>query len=357
MNKKLLYHIILFVILSLWVSSVKGQCTVTIPYSSGATYQAAQGQSFKATCSGTLNKVGFYTSSNTSSGLTLSIYSGNSVSAGDILGSVSGQSLGISSAASDFQFIDVSSENISITSGDTYTVYFSAGSPYPTINVDNSNPYSDGNYWNSATSYSGFDLRMEVDISAVLPVELVFFTGQLNEDNIKLNWKTATEVNNFGFEIERCETQDVRSETWEKIGFLNGHGNSHSPKTYYFVDANPPIGKVFYRLKQIDFDGAYEYSDVVEVINNSTYYFELSQNYPNPFNPSTVISFSLPETAKAKLIIFDMLGREIGELINKELAAGNHKIYFDGSNLTSGIYFYRLETANYNQTRKFILMK
>jgi len=195
---------------------------------------------------------------------------------------------------------------------------------------------------------------------APLPVQLTSFTAGLYENKIKLNWSTATEVNNYGFDIERCVAQISNlCNNWEKIGFVQGHGNSNSPKDYSFVDANPPAGKVLYKLKQIDFDGAFEYSKAVEVNVETPQEFRLAQNYPNPFNPSTVISYQLPMDGNVTLKVYDMLGKEVTTLVNEFQRAGSYNYQFSINNLqlSSGVYYYRLQSGNFVETKKFIVMK
>ncbi len=144
---------------------------------------------------------------------------------------------------------------------------------------------------------------------------------------------------------------------WENIGFVVGHGNSNSPKTYSFTDDSPLGGSKFqYRLKQIDTDGKYEYSDEIEVeIIPSK--FALYQNYPNPFNPSTKIKYQIPEVSFVTLKVYDVLGKEVAALVNEEKQAGNYEVEFNAINLPSGIYFYRLQTGNFVATKKMVLMK
>jgi hypothetical protein len=195
---------------------------------------------------------------------------------------------------------------------------------------------------------------------APLPVQLTSFTAGLYENKIKLNWSTATEVNNYGFDIERCVAQISNlCNNWEKIGFVQGHGNSNSPKDYSFVDAYPPAGKVLYKLKQIDFDGAFEYSKAVEVNVETPQEFRLAQNYPNPFNPSTVISYQLPMDGNVTLKVYDMLGKEVTTLVNEFQRAASYNYQFSINNLqlSSGVYYYRLQSGNFVETKKFIVMK
>ncbi len=228
------------------------------------------------------------------------------------------------------------------------------------------------------------------------PVELVSFSAKVINNAVKLYWQTATEVNNYGFEIEKKNCNDEA--VWEKIGFVNGAGNSNSPKEYSFYDENINSGKFIYRLKQIDLDGIYEYSKTVEVFVAPPQNFELAQNYPNPFNPTTTISYVIvnPDGIGVKqstgnsafannstvrlgrshaplrfarndgvvhvsLKVYDALGREVATLVNEKQVPGKYSVQFDARSavgeLSSGIYFYTLRAGNFGQTRKMILMK
>jgi hypothetical protein len=190
-----------------------------------------------------------------------------------------------------------------------------------------------------------------------LPVELKSFTATTIGSKVRLNWNTATEINNYGFEIERAKTSNYSLLLWEKIGFINGNGNSNSPKSYTFIDDNVSSEKYSYRLKQIDNDGQFEYSSPVQIDLGSLSTFSLHQNYPNPFNPSTTIQFSLPAALNVKIIIFNLLGQEIQTLVNETKEAGIHEIIFDAQNLNSGVYLYKIEAGSYIQTRKMTLIK
>jgi hypothetical protein len=141
------------------------------------------------------------------------------------------------------------------------------------------------------------------------------------------------------------------------IGFVQGNGNSNSPKDYSFVDKNISGGKYSYRLKQIDTDGQFEYSKVIEVDLGSPAKYELSQNYPNPFNPVTTIRFMLPQPGKVRLILYNTLGEKAAELVNEFKDAGVHTINFNASELNSGVYIYKLESNGFAQARKMILIK
>ena len=192
-----------------------------------------------------------------------------------------------------------------------------------------------------------------------LPVELSSFTASTIGSTVKLIWRTETEVNNYGFEVERKVLGlQLPVSSWEKIGLVNGNGNSNSPKNYSFTDSNPIGGSKFqYRLKQIDNDGQYEYSKAIEVNLEAPKKFELSQNYPNPFNPVTTIRYNIPEAANVKLTLFNILGQEIRTLVNEFKESGVQTVNFDASELNSGMYIYKLESGTAVQTRKMILLK
>ena len=205
-----------------------------------------------------------------------------------------------------------------------------------------------------------------ITCNGVLPVELTSFTAALSGEAVSLKWNTATEVNNYGFSIERSTTPSnpppyqgggQGGGPWETLGFVKGNGNSYSPKDYAFTDPNPPVGTVVYRLKQVDIDGAFKYSGEVEVKVEVPAKFALEQNYPNPFNPTTTIRYSLPEESRVIIKVYNMLGAEVATLMNENKAAGNHQIEFDGSKLASGTYVYKIQTGKYSASKKFLLLK
>jgi photosystem II stability/assembly factor-like uncharacterized protein len=209
-------------------------------------------------------------------------------------------------------------------------------------------------------------------INGGLPVELVSFTAEVKENTVILNWETATELNNNGFEILRRVYPSERGEIsddsdWNKIGYVPGHGTTTEPQSYFFTDEPLSPANYEYRLKQIDFDGTYEYSEIVMVEVEIPNKFVLQQNYPNPFNPSTNIKFTIPvvETGHApsvQLKVYDVLGNEVVTLINKEMQAGSYEVEFsatgrDDHTLPSGIYFYKLKAGSFVETKKMVLMK
>jgi len=201
--------------------------------------------------------------------------------------------------------------------------------------------------------YNNKPYKMKITADNVLPVELISFTLQKRGQTNDLMWVTATEVNNYGFEIEKSSDKTE----WLNIGFVKGHGNSNSPKEYVFSDYDTPLyNKVYYRLKQIDTDGKYQYSKIIES-ENLPAIFSLSQNFPNPFNPTTTIKFSLPQAEFVTIKVFDILGNEVEILANKVFEAGEHSLTWNAKNLSSGIYFYNLSSDKYNETKKMILLR
>lgn len=185
-----------------------------------------------------------------------------------------------------------------------------------------------------------------------LPVELVSFSGMRTEEGVKLLWKTATEINNYGFEIERS----TNGSDWTKTGFVEGHNNSNSPRYYEYIDKTKEAGKLYYRLKQIDNDGTTEYSNTIEIRENIPSGFNLDQNYPNPFNPATRISYTLPESGHVALRVFDMIGSEVATLLNGVSEAGRHEVEFIPNGLAAGNYIYRLSWNGFNLSGKMVYL-
>jgi hypothetical protein len=193
-----------------------------------------------------------------------------------------------------------------------------------------------------------------------MPIELTSFTGNVgNKRDITLNWNTATETNNKGFDIER---KTITTETWSKVGYIDGKGTTTTPTSYRYEDRNLNTGKYNYRLKQMDYNGNFKYYDLnglIEVGVPNKY--DLSQNYPNPFNPTTKIDFDLPFDSKVSMKLFDMSGREVMTLVNDQRTAGYYTVTFNMSNFSSGAYFYRINAEgsgqNYVMTKKMMLIK
>ncbi|GAB1441454.1 hypothetical protein MASR2M39_02880 [Ignavibacteriales bacterium] len=189
-----------------------------------------------------------------------------------------------------------------------------------------------------------------------VPVELTGFYATVSDGEVILSWSTATELNNARFELER-RTASL-TDDWTKVSEVEGHGTTTIQRRYMLTDKPAATGVYLYRLKQIDYDGKFEYSNTIEVTTETPMEFSLSQNYPNPFNPSTSIAFSLMEQAEVNLAVFDITGREVTNIIeNKVLPAGNHSIEFNASNLNSGVYLYRLKAGSKSLTKKLTLLK
>jgi hypothetical protein len=192
------------------------------------------------------------------------------------------------------------------------------------------------------------------DTTGTIPVELLSFSASIVANVVTLNWSTATELNNHGFEIERSSDRI----NWINIGFREGHGTTSEPQHYSYSDELSDIvsSKLYYRLKQIDFNGSFEYSDIVEVeIVPSV--FSLLQNYPNPFNPSTKIIYSIPQSSNVVVKVFDVLGNEVTTLVNEQKQTGTYELTWNGENLPSGIYFYQLQAGDFIETKKMVLLR
>jgi hypothetical protein len=191
-----------------------------------------------------------------------------------------------------------------------------------------------------------------LDANNVIPVELTSFSALVTGNDVKLLWETASELNNSGFSIER----KYSNSEYLEVGFVPGFGTTTEPKSYSFVDSKLEGGSYTYRLKQIDFDGSFTYSNEIEVEVAAPATFSLDQNYPNPFNPSTTISFTIPKSF-VTLKVFDVLGNEVATLANEEKPAGTYQVSFDASLLSSGVYLYKIQAGDIVQTRKMLLLK
>ena len=187
----------------------------------------------------------------------------------------------------------------------------------------------------------------------VVPVEMTSFTFNVSGNNVNLNWNTATETNNRGFEVQRR----TLSETFKTIGFVNGSGTTTQPQSYSFTDSKLEAGTYIYRLNQVDFDGSSYASDELSIVINKSFSYALEQNYPNPFNPTTLISYSVPERGNVSLVVYDLLGRQVASLVNEVKEPGSYKVNFNASNLPSGIYTYSIKSGNFVQTKKMMLLK
>jgi hypothetical protein len=188
----------------------------------------------------------------------------------------------------------------------------------------------------------------------VVPVELTSFSYVILEGKIKLEWQTATELNNLGFEIQKLSNEFSE---WYTIGFVRGNGTTSDITDYSFIDDNPLLEKNKYRLKQVDYDGAYKFSEEITVEYTIPSSFKLGQNFPNPFNPTTSIRYEISSTQFVTLEVYDVLGREVATLVNEEKPAGTYKVDFNASSLSSGVYIYTLKVNGVTISRQMILLK
>ncbi len=227
---------------------------------------------------------------------------------------------------------------------------------------------------NSGTNFSLYDVFLTDEFNAYavgdnglilknsdnVPVELTSFTYTLNGSLLNLKWETASEINNYGFDIERTVSSSLKG-GWEKVGFVEGKGTTTEKQIYTFTDdlnkVNIP-GKIYYRLKQIDFDGTFEYSDVIEVdYNPGSVSYSLHQNYPNPFNPVTKIRFSIPTSSHVSIKVYDINGKEVITLIDEFKPHGIYEITLDASGLSSGVYIYKMNAGDFYDAKSFLLLK
>jgi photosystem II stability/assembly factor-like uncharacterized protein len=186
-----------------------------------------------------------------------------------------------------------------------------------------------------------------------VPVELTSFSAAVAGKNVTLNWATATEINNSGFEVQRKSTAG----DFVSVTFIKGQGTTQEAQAYSYVDKNVESGNYSYRLKQIDLDGKAKFSSIVEVEVKVPNKFELSQNYPNPFNPTTTISYEVAKETNVSLKVYDVIGNEIATLVNETKPAGAYQVVFDASKLSNGVYLYKIQAGNFTATKKLILMK
>jgi uncharacterized protein (TIGR02145 family) len=188
---------------------------------------------------------------------------------------------------------------------------------------------------------------------SALPVELTSFTVLANDNYIKLEWKTATEMNTFQFEIEK----KFHNNSWIKITTIVASGNSNLPRNYSYIDRNVNPGQYSYRLKIVDINGSFKYSTIVNTEIKSPTKYELGNAYPNPFNPTTIINYQIPTNTLVSIKLFDALGREVTTLVSEVKPAGSYEVTLNGRNLASGIYYYQMKAGNFIETKKISLLK
>jgi len=206
-------------------------------------------------------------------------------------------------------------------------------------------------------SVDGISASMEW--SGALPVELSSFSSSVSGNQVDLFWSTISEINNYGFDIERKEIGANMHGKWNKVGFVNGYGTIQHQKDYYFNDNFVKTGTYNYRIKQIDYNGNFEYFELAdEVVIAVPDKPELSQNFPNPFNPVTLINYQINGSSKVNLKVYDNSGKDVAVLVNEYQTAGSYSVRFNGENLSSGIYFYVLEIGGVRfETKSMVLLR
>jgi len=246
------------------------------------------------------------------------------------------------------------------------------GDAYLTIVNSVSHPnesfYWDGSQWQDMYNYedppwpagtANLCIKALTLDESNIPVELTSFTATKFGSVVQLSWTTATETNNLQFEIERKLINNEITSDWTLIGYVEGKGSTTEPQQYIYSDKidNITATGIQYRLKQLDFNGEFTYSDVVTIDEIASFEFRLEQNYPNPFNPSTRIKYAITNKQFVSLKVYDVLGNEVTALVNEEQTTGSYEVEFNANQLSAGVYYYTLLTDGFVQTKKMILLK
>jgi hypothetical protein len=200
----------------------------------------------------------------------------------------------------------------------------------------------------------GGNIILRNNYNSGIPVELYSFNAAHNDNNVLLTWQTATETNNKGFEVQRKSASDE----YLILGYLKGYGTTTISHNYNYSDKDVPSGNYTYRLRQIDYNGSFEYSKEIDVqVTEIPKEFSLEQNFPNPFNPATTIKFSVPEEQIVEIKIFDVLGNEVAGIIKELFTPGSYEREWNAGKISSGVYYLRMTAGEFNKTRKMILIK
>lgn len=212
--------------------------------------------------------------------------------------------------------------------------------------------------WINCMLDSGFAVtkdssEISVYNASIIPVRLTSFSADVDDGVVALNWKTSTETNNIGFQVERSND----GATFDQIAFVPGFGTTTESQTYSYIDAASTYKENYYRLKQLDMNGSHSYSNIIKVDLNPPGKFFIGQNYPNPFNPITKIKFAIPKESFVNLSVFNTTGELISTLVAKSLKPGFYEFNFDGCNIPSGVYLYKIEAGDYTNAKKMILIK
>jgi len=215
------------------------------------------------------------------------------------------------------------------------------------------------NSFNAPNNNLGFavgstGLILKYEDTTYVPVELISFSVKSNKGLIELKWTTATETNNRGFEILRS----TDNENWNIVGFITGNGTTTILHSYQYTDEVKITGNYYYKLKQVDYNGEFDYSPTIEVRLVQPSDFTLYQNFPNPFNPNTNITFEIPFQIEVKIILYDVTGQEIKTITNQKYEAGFHSVVLNADDLSSGVYLYRMTTlSGYTAVKKLTIIK
>ena len=250
---------------------------------------------------------------------------------------------------------------VEVTIDNGVTWHYNLLSQFPDYYFTKSKLIDESHWYITGTQFAQMGFVLFTDNSGGVPVELTSFTADVKNQEVHLQWQTASELNNLGFEIERKSDKN----DWRMIGFKKGKGTTTEIQNYLFIDDLFEVESkhLYYRLKQIDLNGKFEYSQIVEVEVEILNEYLLLQNYPNPFNPSTIIIYQIPEISFVTIEVIDVLGNEIEILVNEEKPIGSYEVEFNAANLPSGIYFYRLQVyapgraGSFIETKKMVLLK
>lgn len=253
------------------------------------------------------------------------------------------------------------------TENELFNVALQGGSGTGTIELDNTDAgggwYFELGVAGDVTNYT--TPYYQQSISGVpLPIQLSGFTATiLNQNQVRLDWTTLTETNNYGFEVQKSQGNQNNYQTILN-SFIPGHGTTIEPHSYSYIDNSASVGMWYYRLKQIDLDGAVHFSEGIQVdvltgVNEKPLpkEFALDQNYPNPFNPATNIEYAVPRESRVQLVVYNVLGQQVATLVDEVKSAGYYTAPFNATSFSSGLYFYRMNAGKMSFLKKMMLVK
>jgi hypothetical protein len=303
---------------------------------------------------------------NHSGGAIVNCYSVSKVSAPSAYGGLIGGNYTADPVTNSFFDTDSTSSSAagtgeSSSSLKTLSTFTNAGWDFVLETTNGTNDYWDMDTTNESINNGYPFLHWQNGGVTVLPVEMTSFVATSSRLSANLQWKTATEVNTSGWEIQRKAIANfgMPIADWVSAGFVKGAGTSTSPRQYSFVDCGLSAGTYSYRLKEIDNNGSVRYCKTVNIeVGNAPRVFTLSQNYPNPFNPTTTIEFTLEKDGHVSLKVYDILGREVATLLDENRKPGEYQqVVFDGSRYSSGVYFAVLQSGGKQLIKKMLMVK